>query len=49
MGPYEKHEKASDAVHCRSWSGTEKVIRLFPDVLEVLRFLKHEVDSTTAR
>ncbi|CAM9411816.1 unnamed protein product [Ascophyllum nodosum] len=42
MGPYNRLGDSSDEVSCRSLRGMNKVVRLFPEALDVLRCVKQQ-------
>lgn len=45
-GPYSRLGDKGCAVKCRSLQGVEKIVRLFPQVLDVLHCLKQQVCSS---
>ena len=49
MGPYNRLGDSSDEVSCRSLRGMNKVVRLFPEALDVLRCVKQQVGDIMTR
>lgn len=47
-GPYSRFDDHKDAVKCRSPHGAEKVVRLFPGVVDILSCLNQQVRLPTA-
>lgn len=45
-GPYRRHGDEKDAVECWTLQGAPTVVRLFPEVLDILNCLKQEVSET---